>query len=263
MLFALALFACAAEPPATLTPAATTAPRAQAALPLKLTSGSIELVQVKNGAAEVPAKFTDPTGTLSADGTDSFEIDLSTWDSEMEVRDARVRETFFHATEHPKATFEATSLTSADPSLPLDSTLPVDATRAGVLKGELSLYSGKAQVEIPVSLSRPSLSEYHLNTEGAFQVSIESLGLNENLQALIVECAHESVHDSADGSFNLIFTQKIMATLTTFACIAPLVLPIGLGLAVKIGMNQGKRVKARVAELAQILADAGYTKAPV
>lgn len=54
-----------------------------------------------------------------------------------------------------------------------------------------------------------------------------------------------------------------MDALTAFACIAPLVVPIGIGLAIKIGMNQGKRAKAKVAELAQVLADAGYTKAAV
>ena len=35
------------------------------------------------------------------------------------------------------------------------------------------------------------------------RVSIASLGLNENLQALIVECAHESIGDAVDVSFDL------------------------------------------------------------
>lgn len=54
-----------------------------------------------------------------------------------------------------------------------------------------------------------------------------------------------------------------MDLLTGFACIAPLLLPIGIGFGIKMGMNQGKRAKEKVAELAQVLADAGYTKAPI
>lgn len=211
MLFALALFACTTETPETPAPQAKAqpapTPKAQAAVPLKLKGGAISLVQLKNGTAEVPATFSTPSGTLSPKGTGTFEIDLGSWGSELEIRDTRVRETFFHATEHPTATFKATGLTPEQAGMPLDSSIATGATHKGVLKGELSLYSGSTPVEIPVSMVMSAPGEYTLSTAAPFQVSIESLGLNENLQALMVECAHESIGDAVDVSFNLVFSK--------------------------------------------------------
>lgn len=211
MFLALALLACTTE-----TPEAPVAPAPQAkaepvpapaASPLTLKSGSINLVQLKNGSAEVPATFATPTGTLSPQGSGEFEIDLGSWDSALELRDTRVRETFFHATEHPKATFKATALTPEKPEMPLNSSIAVGASHKGVLKGELSLYSGSTSVEIPVSMAQSAPGEFTLSTPAPFQVSIEALGLNENLQALITECAHESVGDAVDVSFELVFAE--------------------------------------------------------
>ena len=55
-----------------------------------------------------------------------------------------------------------------------------------------------------------------------------------------------------------------MDLLTGFACIAPLLLlPVGIGFGVWMGMKKGEAAKAKVSELAQVLAQAGYTKAPV
>lgn len=205
MLLTLALFACTTEtpaPPPAPPPAVDPSPKAPAeAKGLKATSGEISLVQLKNGTAEVGATFDTPKGTFKADGSGSFEIDLGSWDSELELRNERVRSTFFHAAEHPTATFTVSSLTPDQADMPLDSSIATSASRTGVLKGELSVYSGKTEVEIPVRLAHPDVETFVLSTTAPFQVSIEALGLNENLQALMVECAHESIGDAVDVSF--------------------------------------------------------------
>jgi hypothetical protein len=54
-----------------------------------------------------------------------------------------------------------------------------------------------------------------------------------------------------------------MDFLTGFACILPLLVPAVIGFAIWMGVKQGNAAKAKVAELAQVLADAGYTKSAV
>lgn len=198
MLFAITLFACSTEPAETPQPTAKAlVPEAPAApIGMALESGQIGLVQLKNGTAEVPATFATPKGTLNADGTGSFEIDLSSWDSQLELRDTRVQEIFFKAPEHPKATF---TLTSAEG---LKTDIAVGESSTATLKGELSLYAGKAPVEFPATLTHNTDGSFQLATTQPFQVSIESLGLNENLQVLMEICAHESIGDAVDVSFD-------------------------------------------------------------
>ena len=198
MLLALALFACTTETPEPPAPQAKAEPApAPKAVELKVADGQIQLVQLKNGTAEVPAHFETPKGTFKADGTGTFEIDLSSWASELELRDTRVRETFFHASEHATATFTVASAQG------FDTGIAVGESSTGSLKGELSLYAGKTDVEIPVVLTHKEEGTFSLASAQTFQVSIASLGLNENLQALMVECAHESIGDAVDVSFDL------------------------------------------------------------
>ena len=198
MLFAITLFACTTETAESPQPAAKApVPEAPAApIGMALESGQIDLVQLKNGTAEVPATFATPKGTLNADGTGSFEIDLSSWDSQLELRNSRVQELFFKAPEHPKATFMLTS------SEGLKTDIAVGESSMATLKGELSLYAGKTPVEIPATLTHNADGSFQLATTQPFQVSIESLGLNENLQVLMKVCAHESIGDAVDVSFD-------------------------------------------------------------
>jgi polyisoprenoid-binding protein YceI len=197
MLLALALFACTTETPEPPAPQVKAEPApAPKAAELKVAGGQIQLVQLKNGTAEVPAHFETPKGAFKADGTGTFEINVSSWASELELRDTRVRETFFHASEHATATFTVASAQG------FDTGIAVGESSTGSLKGELSLYSGKTELEIPVVLSHKEEGTFSLAAQ-TFQVSIESLGLNENLQALMVECAHESIGDAVDVSFDL------------------------------------------------------------
>ena len=199
MLLTIALFACSSnpvEPPVAVAPAAKAPAAAAAPAGMALESGKIDLVQLKNGSAEVPASLATPKGRLNADGTGSFEIDLGSWDSALELRDTRVRDLFFKAPEHPKATF---TLKSAEG---LKTDIAVGESSSATLKGELSMYSGKSDVEIPATLTHNTDGSFQLATSQPFQVSIESLGLNENLQVLIKECAHESIGDAVDVSFD-------------------------------------------------------------
>lgn len=198
MLLALALFGCTTETPDAPTPQAKVeTPVAPKVMELRVAEGQIQLVQLKNGTAEVPASFDTPKGAFKADGTGTFEIDLSSWGSELELRDTRVRETFFHASEHATATFTVSSAQD------FNTGIAVGESSTGSLKGELSLYAGKTDLEIPVVLTHKEEGTFSLASAQTFQVSIESLGLNENLQALMVECAHESIGDAVDVSFDL------------------------------------------------------------
>lgn len=160
------------------------------AAPVAVTAGSVDLVQIKNETAEVPASIQGVTGTVDLEaGTGELTIPVRAWDSGLELRDNNVRGTFFQATEHPTATFSLTSLVLED--------------GAGTAKGTLTLFSGSVPVEASVKVSTDDAGVTTVKTTAPFSVSIADLGLSDNLTALIKLCAHQSVTDAVKASVTL------------------------------------------------------------
>ncbi|MED5370619.1 MAG: YceI family protein [Myxococcota bacterium] len=208
-MLSLILLALACTPAESTAPAGDQAPSAEAGKeaepkaapqqPLTVRGGQLQLVQIKNGSAEVGATVDAPTGQIAFSGKPSeLSIPVSTWNSGMELRDQRLHDTFFHAGEHPNATWTVTF-----PEMPA---LEQGASTTLPLSGEVAFYTGKAPVSFEATLTRTGETTYTLASKAPFEVSIAAAGLGENLQALITECAHESIGDAVkvSGSLELI-----------------------------------------------------------
>ena len=90
-------------------------------------AGSIEIVTIKNETAPVPLQIQSFEASLlgveSADGVFEFEdaalvLPLAAINSGLDIRDQRIRETFFHADQNPNARFEIARLILDSPTVP-------------------------------------------------------------------------------------------------------------------------------------------------
>ena len=155
-----------------------------------VSSGTVSLVQVKNGSAEVPATIAGVTGTVDLEaGTGTLTIPVNAWDSALEIRDNNVRGTFFQADAHPTATFTLESLSLTDAQ--------------GTAKGTLTLHSGSVPVEATVKVTSSEDGTAKVETVEPFSVSIAALGLGDALTAVMKLCAHQSVDDAVKVGVSL------------------------------------------------------------
>jgi len=160
-----------------------------------VSSGTVSLVQIKAETAEVPATIVGVTGSVDlAAGTGTLTIPVSAWDSELEIRNNNVRNTFFQVAEHPSVTFSLESLALTD--------------GAGIAKGTLSMYSGSVPVQASVSVSEGPDGVTAVKTTEPFFVSISALGLSEPLKALMKLCAHPSVSDAVQVSLSVTLAKE-------------------------------------------------------
>lgn len=202
----LLLLACAQEPappaPPPAPPAEVTPPPPQPQA-IALTGGRVDLVSVKNGSAEVPARFEVVQGQVSIDPlaiqatTGTLTIDLASWNSDLELRDTRMKEVFFGVAEHPTTTFELAAIDA--PSGKLEK---VGDKVTGTARGALTWRAVRQELSLPVELTRTADQAYAVHVP-RFEQSIAALQMNEPLQALIKVCEHESVDDVVKVSLDL------------------------------------------------------------
>jgi polyisoprenoid-binding protein YceI len=157
-------------------------------------NGSVTAVSIKNGTAEVP-------GTLSVGGSLTFEdtvtlsgvsgtltADVSTWNSELELRDQRIRDTFFEVADHAQASFEATSFTVTDDK--------------GTLEGALTMHGASKDVSIAVDVLKGDNGVALRSTEPV-TLLISEFGMTPQLDALVALCGHDSVDDAVQLTVDL------------------------------------------------------------
>ncbi|MCB9778952.1 MAG: YceI family protein [Alphaproteobacteria bacterium] len=171
---------------------------------LQVQSATIDMITVKNGDVEVPAKFTGVTGSVRVDLDDpkgtsgELTIDLASWDSGLELRDDRIKETFFEVAAHPTTTFAIKSMETTD------TLAEVGKTASGKLRGTLTWREATVELIAPVSIERTGDSELHLKSTEPFVVDMQALGMDAQKQALITLCQHDSLLDAVTVSVDMV-----------------------------------------------------------
>ena len=207
LIFSLPLMACASTtttaPPATPAPVEETvqAPNptaSEAPTPAKF-SGEIEFVSVKNGDSPVSAVIRDISGVIrlgeksengvtSASG--SLTIPLTAVDSQLELRDQRIMDVFFHAQDTPEASFTVSGVK-----------MPEGAdgeANAGWVDGTLAIGPYSQTVRGHFLGTHHGAGGWTFESGEAMVLSIESLGMGSRLKALMELCGHQSIDDSVE-----------------------------------------------------------------
>lgn len=168
-------------------------------------TGTVDVVTVKDGSAEVPGSFSEVSGewTIAAVGrmsgvSGTAEVDLASWDSENAVRDERIERTFFQVSKNESASFTVTGVEG----VPDGGLAPGGTSETTVLVGTVTLSGATAEARFPVTTTRFDKGFTFVSNEPAV-LSIESFGMNDQLAALIKECAHQSVSDEVKVSVDV------------------------------------------------------------
>jgi|GEM_PF-5450063 len=166
-------------------------------------AGSIELMSVKNETAPVPLQFAafeaSLLGVQSSPGVYDFEdaaliLPFADLSSGLDIRDQRVRDTFFHATENPNARFEVARMTLSAEAAQFEGKLVIGPF-SQALTGEFSVL--KASDEAKEEVASGAIA---VESSDPIVVSIASLGMGERLKALMELCGHQSITDAVKVS---------------------------------------------------------------
>lgn len=169
-------------------------------------SGVIDVITVKNGSAEVPGRITglsgdlklpDPSSWSQLDG--SFVVDLGTWDSGLELRDTRVKETFFEIASHPTATFDVDRVDGAPKGAMTVGGAPAKLT----LYGKLKFHGASQELALPIQVQRTGEKGWVVESAEPFTLDSADFGMAEPLEALRVLCAHDSLNSAVTLNLHL------------------------------------------------------------
>ncbi len=190
--FAAALAACsqtAAEPPA-LTEGSWT---------LNSDASELSYVTIKAGEIAETNSFEKLSGTVAADGSANVDIDLASVETNVDIRNERMREFLFDVANNPTATVTAT----IDPAA--FKTLGLGDSTALELDGRLSLKGVEAPFAAQVTVTRVGADKVLVVSDAPVIVDAGQFELSEGLAKLQELAALPSITPVTPVSFSLTF----------------------------------------------------------
>ena len=168
----------------------------------RLTSASkVGYVSIKNNAIAEHNVFSGVTGSLSKKGQLKINIDLSTVETQVDIRNQRMRELFFEVTQYPQAVVTAEldvqELAQIDSGAPLEIVKPFTLSLHGVeVTAEAHLRVVAVGGRAWVSTVRPIL------------ISAADFGLESGVSALQKIACLEAIAAVVPVSIDLKFVKK-------------------------------------------------------
>ncbi len=152
------------------------------------------MVKDRDVANPVKANVMLRDGAISlAAGSARITVDLTTFDSQIPVRNERVRNFFFEVTATGWETAELTI-----PKLP-DAAVASLRDHKGVLRaaveGDLKLHGKTAHVAMTLDAGYGDAGELWVRSTTPVEVKVSDFGLTDNLKRLSSICMHDSIDD--------------------------------------------------------------------
>lgn len=161
---------------------------------------TLHFLSTKNAQITEVHQFHSLNGSVSEDGELSVEVDLSSVDTSIEIRDTRMKKILFSVATHPVATFSA--------SLPQGmTTLDVGETTTGTVKGSLSLNGESMPASFAVRVSKLSDSKMIVSTVSPTLIATDNFSLVEGIKELQSIAGLNSITTTVPVTFSVIFTQ--------------------------------------------------------
>lgn len=167
----------------------------------------LAMVKDRDVANPVKANVMLRDGAISLGaGTARMTIDLGTFDSQIPVRNERVRNFFFEVT---ATGWDTAALTI--PKLP-DAALAALRDHKGVtrvvVEGDLKLHGKTARVSMTLDAGYGSAGELWVRSTTPVEVKVSDFGLTDNLRRLSSICMHDSIDDVVKVDVALEFPVK-------------------------------------------------------
>ncbi len=174
-------------------------------VPLDIVKSKLTLTMVKDRVSPVNATLTMRDGALALDGaTARLSVDLDTFDSDIAIRNERVRNLFF---ETSAIGWESADLSFALPS-EVVAKLRADKRVSHVpLEGTLKVHGGTSKLPVIVDAGDEG-GKIWVKSSSPIVVKISDLGLGDNLRRLNAICMHDSIDDIVKVDVSLEFSRS-------------------------------------------------------
>ena len=164
-------------------------------------SSRVSYVSIKNNAIAETNVFTNVTGGVNKKGELAISIDLSSVETQVEIRNQRMRELFFEVARYPKATitaqFEAQELAQVNSGAPLQIIKPL----------KLSLHGVEAEVEAHVSIVSVGNRAW-VSTVQPILISAADFGLSGGVETLREVAGLQAISSAVPVSVDLRLQKK-------------------------------------------------------
>ena len=144
----------------------------------KLTDeSSVSYISIKNHSVAETNRFSDVTGRIDANGLANVTINLASVDTQVEIRNERMREIFFEVAQYPKATIslqlEPVDLAQIDAGAVLQRVFPLT----------VSLHGAESTVDAHLRATKVS-SHLLVSTVEPILITADDFGLEAGVAAL-------------------------------------------------------------------------------
>ena len=186
--------------------ACSTAPAEEAPLAgnwsLAPTESHLSFITVKAGEIAEAHSFTNLSGAVSAAGEAELVIDLASVETNIDVRNERMRDFLFNVAEFPSASVTTQLDPAAFAALGTGDTLTQEVT------AQLDLHGVTADIASQLSVTRIAADKVRVETVVPIIVSASSFGLDGGVEELRNLAGLDSITGQVPVSFSLTFQQQ-------------------------------------------------------
>lgn len=174
-------------------------------LPLDLAQSKLHLVIVKDHVTPVPATLSMRDGAVSLDGSPPkarLSVDLDTFDSEIAIRNERVRNILF---ETSAIGWESAELAFDLPAELVTKLRAEKKLSAAKLEGSLKVHGTTSKLPVTIDAIYDA-TKLTVKSTSPVEVKVSDLGLTDNLHRLNAICMHDGIDDVVKVDVSLVFT---------------------------------------------------------
>lgn len=157
----------------------------------------LNFISTKKGDVAEVHQFDRLTGSLSDSGAFTVDIDLESVNTNIDIRDQRMRDFLFNVVEFPAASLRA----QVDPKLVAD--LSIDMSHTATVDAELSLHGQTQKLSIDVMLTKLSDTKLMLVSAKPLVLNVSDFELVQGVEKLRELAGLPSISHAVPISFYL------------------------------------------------------------
>lgn len=165
-------------------------------------SSRLSYVSIKAGEIGEANRFDTLSGTVTADGTATLDVDLASVNTGVDIRNERMREIFFAVAENPKASVTA----KLDPAAFAGLAVGQSITRP--LKASVTIKGVSADVETEVLVTRIADNRVSVVPTAPIIITTDMFDLTDELGELRALAQLPSITPAVPVTFTLAFTRS-------------------------------------------------------
>lgn len=161
---------------------------------------SLHFLSTKNAQVTEVHQFTSLSGSVSDSGELTVDVDLSSVDTGIDIRNTRMKEMLFNVTEFGSATFEASI-----PKAMLSG--KAGDVQLGAVDGILSLHGMAAPMTFHIAVSLVDKSTISVSTTQPSLLDVSAFGLTDGVESLREVAGLKSITTTVPVTFTATFTK--------------------------------------------------------